>query len=119
MTSKDRIQLWRTWSTVALLNAVGVSIPISVKLFPMVVAYIFTPLTLWLVVGLPLQIALAFFMIIYTRERALDPSCVGAPDSMPLLPTEKRKLMVAVGITALETTFGVLYFVWLSSIEFG
>ena len=118
MSSNNR-QLWWSWVTVALLNAFGVATPISLRLAPTVVAYLFIPFTLWLVIGIPLQIALTYFIISYAREGTGGPLYIGAPDPVPLSRSRKNRIWTAAVITGLEAILGIVYFVWLSNIRFG
>ena len=118
MSTSSR-QRWWTWATVALLNAVGVATPITIWVAPTIVAYLFVPLTLWLVIGIPLQIALQFFIISYARERTRGPLYVGAPEGVPLSASEKARIWAAAVITGLEALLGIVYFVWFSNLKFG
>jgi len=118
MSSNNR-QLWCSWATVALLNALGVATPISLRIAPTVVAYLFIPFTLWLVIGIPLQLALTYFIIGYARESTGGPLYVGAPEPVPLSRSEKNRIRTAAAITGVETILGIVYFVWLSNIRFG
>ena len=111
--------MWWSWAIVALLNAVGVATPITVSVAPTIVAYVFVPLTLWLVIGIPFQIALQFFIISYARENTGGPLYVGAPESLPLSASERTRLWAGAIITGVETILGIVYFVWLSNITFG
>ena len=117
--STNTRQLWWTWATVALLNAAGVATPITIWVAPTIVAYLFIPLTLWLVIGIPVQIALQFFIISYARESASGPLYVGAAENVPLSASQKARLWAAAIITGLEAILGIVYFVWLSKITFG
>ena len=81
--------------------------------------FLFIPFTLWLLVGIPLQVALVFFIVSYARESNRGPVYVGAPEPTPLSRSHKIRLWVAAAITGLEAILGVVYFAWFSNISIG